>query len=172
MGVSGCNDCNKVIDCEIEVVPENGEEVLFGSYCWVMSGGYWTEDGEIASGNQIFCDITQCSTEAKNRQECVCGGMVLKDGRAYSGDELSTYCSDSNQNKMIDCHYPNYLNDEISCVLASALGQPLSQTTSLAGTSTFTESDTYGCSPTQCSRKDIGCCDVIGTRNGYRCPRW
>ena len=98
-----------MIDCEIEKSPENGEEVLISSSTCKTeqfepddSDDYY-EDGELIE--EISCDIVQerCSKTAENRQECICGGTVFKDGRAYSGDDYVTYCN--NLDNILLCGY-------------------------------------------------------------------
>ena len=98
-----------MIDCEIEKSPENGEEVLISSSTCKTeqfepddSDDYY-EDGALIE--EISCDIVQerCSKTAENRQECICGGTVFKDGRAYSGDDYVTYCN--NLDNILLCGY-------------------------------------------------------------------
>ena len=80
----------QVIECEIERSPKNGKEILFSNKCFVVT--YENEYGDEAQ--EVACERTPCSREALNRQECICGGMVFKDGRANSGYELSKHYSD------------------------------------------------------------------------------
>ena len=100
-----------MIGC-VEKPPLNGEEVLFSSVtCFTKqseaeySDDYY-EEGELKE--ELICDRVDqsCSKEAENRQDCVCGGTVLKNGRAYySGDELSTYCN--NLDNRLGCGFFN-----------------------------------------------------------------
>merc|ERR1712110_622022 len=67
--ITGCNDCNKVIDCEKERAPENGVEKLIARTCR-------------SSFNGVTC-LDSCPGDDL-QDDCKCGTKVYKQGRAIS----------------------------------------------------------------------------------------
>ena len=89
MRISGCNDCNKVIDCKATKFPQNGVEKLVGEECFVRyfeNGDYYYDYGEDYYGN-YYCEDKCIGTDEE--VPCACGKMVYKGGRAVPGQDLA-----------------------------------------------------------------------------------
>merc|ERR1712110_137633 len=94
--ITGCNDCNKVIDCEKERAPENGVEKLIASTCrssltrQLPSYQVFFPNGSSFDGEELSVScLNSCpGGEGDLQDDCKCGTKVYKQGGAISEEEL------------------------------------------------------------------------------------
>lgn len=162
MKISGCNDCNKVIDCK---TPEDtvAVEVLEGKACsWTYS-----RDRSEHFGEDYYGDL-KCYAKCIGKDKCFCETkMIYQEGKPVPDGFLIFDNDNGPQGAM-----------QLGCVLDSADAEPLQFSSAFAGSSTSTrffslyydtkEKDL--CNITQCWRKGK-CCDILRRSGGNAiCP--
>lgn len=97
--ISGCNNCNKVIDCKGTTFPHNGVELLDGTKCPaslydkedIRRHNLFYDDNVDEDGQYFNLDCDDTCIETNQEVSCACGKMIYKEGRPVPGNELAAY---------------------------------------------------------------------------------